>query len=181
MAPSATPPVITQDSGTVRMSPPSGSAGDAPTTRVTFGTPSADWDAIAKSFTQSMWGGTQFAANQGNPQSWFTAPPSYLTNYATSVQRSAQGTIDAQKSLMDQNSAAFRAIVESGAQANSLFGRPFPMVIDPTSAAFRLQPPPQAARSSRGLAGIPTWAVVAAAVAGVLIWKKTRKRAASST
>lgn len=122
-----------------------------------------------------MWGGQRFAATAGNPQSYYTAPPSWLTDYVQSVQQSSAAGISAQKSLSDQNAQAFQALVQAGAGASSALNRPFPVVVDPNNPVFQLRlPSEESAGSARG--GIPTWGYLAAAAVGFFVWKKMKKR-----
>ena len=122
-----------------------------------------------------MWGGQKFAATSGNPASYYTATPSWLTAYVQSVQQSAAGSVAAQKALADQNAQAFQSLVQAGAGASSALNRPFPVVVDPNNPVFQLRPTSEASAKAAS-AGIPTWGYLAAAAVGFLVWKKMRKR-----
>ena len=163
---------VSSGSGTAWTRPPasaSPSYSPPPTARASF-----DWDAVGSAFTTSLWGGQRFAATQGNPQSYYTAPPSWLTDYVQSVQQSSAAGISAQKALADQNAQAFQALVQAGAGASSALNRPFPIVVDPNNPVFQLRlPSEQSGASARS--GIPTWGYLAAAAVGFVIWKKMRK------
>jgi len=163
---------VSSGSGTAWANPPaaaSPSYSSPPTARTTF-----DRDAVASAFTTSTWGGQRFAATSGNPQSYYTAPPSWLTDYVQSVQQSASAGLSAQKALSDQNAQAFQALVQAGAGASASLNRPMPVVVDPNNPVFQLRlPSEQAAASARG--GISTWGYLAAAAVGFIVWKKMRK------
>lgn len=152
------------------MAPASPSYSPPPTARGSF-----NWDAAAGAFTTSMWGGQRFAANAGNPASYYTAPPSYLTAYVNSVQRGAADTLSFQNRMRDQTNQAFQALVQSGAGAASSLNRPFPVVVDPNNPVFQLRLPSDSKQANVGGAGIPLWGYLAAAAAGFLIWRKMRK------
>lgn len=157
------PPPVAPAPASPTYSPP-------PTVRAPWGT---DWDAVGAAFTRGLTQGTAWGAGPASPSSWFTAPPSYLQAYTEQVTAGAKSALDAQRDLAATNAKAAQAIIAASRGTMDILGRPFPVVVDPGSPAFRLQLPAPSAGAAASQRRLWVYAVAAGGI--LLAWRLVRR------